>query len=75
MSRRFIVLAAILAMLFIAYFAAYGWARATHHLVRYGGGFIARPNVLSGIGWTTEELVFAPAVWLEEMVRKPLGLR
>ena len=50
------------------YVGAYVAARATHRLVRYGG-FIARPNALSGIGSSPYEIAFAPLVWLEVEVR------
>ena len=50
------------------YVGAYVAARATHRLVRYGG-FIARPNELSGIGSSLDEIAFAPLVWLELEVR------
>jgi len=47
---------------------AYAYERLTHRLVWYGS-FVARPNAMSGIGWTTDELIFAPARWLEATVR------
>ena len=52
----------------VFYVGGYVTARATHHLVRYDG-FIARPNILSGIGASPYEIAFAPLVWLEEAVR------
>lgn len=57
----------------IMYSGVYIWARAAHKLVRYSGGFIARPNAMSGWGFTTWELVFAPLTWTEEQVRKPFA--
>ncbi len=53
----------------LLYGAAYARARAEHRLVHYSGGFIGRPNLLHGIGYSTEELVFTPARWAEELVR------
>ena len=53
----------------VAYVGGYVLARATHRLVRYDD-FIARPNVLSGIGPSAYEIAFAPLVWAEETVRR-----
>ena len=62
-----IALAALLLVLSI-YPGAYAHARLTHRLVNYGS-FIARPHAMSGIGYSPEELVFAPWVALEELLR------
>lgn len=51
-----------------AYASAYFAARATHVLVRYDG-FVARPHVVSGLGASPAEVVFAPAIWAEDTVR------
>lgn len=53
----------------LVYSGAYAYARLTHELVHYSGGFIARRDVMHGIGYSTEELVFAPAAIVEETVR------
>lgn len=52
------------------YVGAYGYARASHRLVRYGGGFIAGPHVTQGIGFTAWELAFAPLTWAEATARR-----
>ncbi len=52
----------------LLYFGAYALERVTHRLVWYGT-FVARPNAMSGIGWTTDELIFAPARELEATLR------
>ena len=74
-SKRSALLPIIALMLLLSpcvmYSGVYIWARATHKLVRYSGGFIARPNAMSGWGFTTWEFVFAPLVWTEEQVRRP----
>ena len=56
----------------LAYSGTYVWARATHELVRYSGGVIARPNAHSGLGFTWWEIVFFPAAAAEERVRRAL---
>lgn len=53
------------------YCGAYLWARATHRLVNYGS-FIARPNAMSGIGWSDWELAFFPLIQAETSVRSLL---
>lgn len=53
----------------VAYGGGYVYARASHHLVNYGS-FIARPNAMSGFGYTLWEIVFYPAIELESFVRK-----
>jgi hypothetical protein len=66
------LLLALLALPVVLYGGTYLYARASHRLVHYAGGFIARPNAMHGIGWTTWELVFAPAAWVEVTVRDAL---
>lgn len=56
----------------VPYCTGYVWARATHRLVNYGT-FIARPHVLSGIGFSIWELVFLPATAAEGVVRQSSG--
>ena len=67
-----ILVLVLLALPIGAYLSGYVYARATHRLVHYAGGFIARPGAMHGIGWTTWELVFAPIAWVEEAVRGAL---
>lgn len=67
-----LALACSLGACLLSYPAAYLHARATHRLVHYAGGFVARPNALHGLGFSTEELVFAPAIVVEETVRGAL---
>jgi hypothetical protein len=55
----------------VGYCAAYVWARATHRLVNYGS-FVARPNAMSGIGWSYWELAFFPLVQAESSIRSLL---
>ena len=59
------------ALIGFSYCAAYVWARATHRLVNYGS-FVARPNAMSGIGWSSWELAFFPLVQAESAVRSRL---
>ena len=54
------------------YFGAYFWARANLVLVHYAGGFIARPHVGHGIGFSRAELIFLPATTLEVAIRSGL---
>lgn len=58
------------ALVAVLYAGGYAYARATHRLVRYGGGFIAGPNITRGIGFTAWELAFAPLSWCEEKARR-----
>jgi hypothetical protein len=61
-----------LALPCVTYGGAYVWARATLRLVFYSngyGGFVARPHVLSGIGFSLWELIFAPLAWAEGALR------
>ncbi len=59
----------VLAALPLLYCSGYVWARLTHRLVWYGD-FVARPNAMSGIGWSDWELLFAPACWTETKLRR-----
>ncbi|MDQ3036627.1 MAG: hypothetical protein M3Y87_29815 [Myxococcota bacterium] len=63
------LVASIIGAMLLAYSLAYVWARGTHRLVHYSGGFIARPHAMHGFGFTIEELVFLPATAAEERVR------
>lgn len=54
----------------VAYGGVYAYARVTHRLVNYGD-FIARPNAMSGIGFTWWEIAFVPLTELESFVRRP----
>ncbi|MGE0784772.1 MAG: hypothetical protein AB7S26_03715 [Sandaracinaceae bacterium] len=63
-----LLLAAVVGVPSVGYAGAYVHARVTHRLVSYGS-FIARPDAMHGIGYSTEELVFAPLILLEETVR------
>jgi hypothetical protein len=65
--------AMLLTLPIIGYGSGYVWARTTHHLVFYSGGFVARPSVSRGIGFSSWELAFAPLAWLEETLRRPLS--
>ncbi len=67
LARAFVLGA--LALVLLAYPAAYMHARATLRLVHYSGGYIARPHAMHGLGLTLDEIVFAPAAWAEEIVR------
>jgi len=70
-DRRWLVLVLLspFVLAVTAYFGTYFYARASHKLVNYGD-FIARPNAMSGIGFTLWELVFVPATELESWVRR-----
>ena len=57
----------------LAYGGAYAWARATHRLVRYTTGSIARPQVWSGKGVDWWEVVFSPATAAERRLRRAAG--
>jgi len=71
-AKRLDVPALVLALVLLPvglYVGVYFFARASHRLVHYSGGFIARPNATQGIGWSDWELAFAPLAITEELVR------
>lgn len=71
-KKRLDVPMLVLALLLLPiglYVGVYFFARASHRLVHYSGGFIARPNATQGIGWSDWELAFAPLTITEELVR------
>ena len=72
-DARWLVVALLLPFVIAvsAYGGTYVFARVTHRLVNYGGGIIARPNMLSGFGYSWWEIAFYPATELESFVRRP----
>jgi len=69
---RWLVLALVapFVLAVVTYGGLYVHARVTHRLVNYGS-FVARPNAMSGIGYTWWEIAFYPLTELESFVRNP----